>query len=412
MDKKFNKKSRYILKALSDASMEAIAFTKKGRIVLINKAAEQMFQVKLKDVRGKLGAIFFAKESRAEVKNRSVKNLSGKYEAIALRSDGKRFPVEIRVRKMPFYGDVVRSAVIRDVTEQKEMEAELRKFKKITDYGNYCAIITDLSGKILYINDFGAKIHGYKKSSLIGRSIDVLHIEDQIEKSREIYKNISDRERFSSKEVKHKKRNGDIVYLLMSGALIRDKENNPQFLATSSIDMTEIKKAQEKMLSSFMHVGRINRKVNILLDLVNHNLKRKKDIYSLILNSGLRVAEADFCNLYSYEKLKGHFNLLFSFSKNSKKIKFKEFFELKDKKLIRKIIVDKERVQGKKIDKDIKNFCSKIKLTYYLILPLKIRNNLIGVIFIGFKRVDCLTTQELKILELFASQSSQILSVL
>jgi diguanylate cyclase (GGDEF)-like protein len=48
------------------------------------------------------------------------------YEAHMLRSDGTRFPVEVRGRHTQFRGDTVRIAVVRDITDKRRRETELK----------------------------------------------------------------------------------------------------------------------------------------------------------------------------------------------------------------------------------------------------------------------------------------------
>jgi two-component sensor histidine kinase len=69
---------------------------------------------------------FVAPESMELVKSAIRANQLTAYEHVALRKDGTRFAAEIRARPMIVEGRVVRVTAVRDVTERKEAEEQLR----------------------------------------------------------------------------------------------------------------------------------------------------------------------------------------------------------------------------------------------------------------------------------------------
>jgi signal transduction histidine kinase/ActR/RegA family two-component response regulator len=57
------------------------------------------------------------------------------YETIGLKKDGTQFPIEIRPRELHLRGRNIRISVIRDLTEQKNMEEEVLKSKNLQSVG-------------------------------------------------------------------------------------------------------------------------------------------------------------------------------------------------------------------------------------------------------------------------------------
>lgn len=113
------------LRILSEASFEGVAITKAGVIVDTNAVFAAWFGRPPEDLIGEQGLSLFAPEDRDLVKQMSGE--SGRlYEARMLRPDGSRFPVEVRGREANFRGTKVRIAVIRDITERKRREGQLR----------------------------------------------------------------------------------------------------------------------------------------------------------------------------------------------------------------------------------------------------------------------------------------------
>lgn len=114
------------LRVLADASFEGVAITKAGVLVDANPTFASWFGRKPEELIGLSGLSLFAPECLDHVRAKSAQ--SGPfYEAIMLRPDGSRFPVEVRGRDATFHGTTVRIAAIRDVTERKRQEAELRE---------------------------------------------------------------------------------------------------------------------------------------------------------------------------------------------------------------------------------------------------------------------------------------------
>jgi transcriptional regulator with PAS, ATPase and Fis domain len=46
------------------------------------------------------------------------------YEIVGLRKDGSKFPAEVRGKSIPYHGEMVRIAAVRDITERKLFELE------------------------------------------------------------------------------------------------------------------------------------------------------------------------------------------------------------------------------------------------------------------------------------------------
>jgi diguanylate cyclase (GGDEF)-like protein/PAS domain S-box-containing protein len=118
--------SEHRLRVLAEASFEGVAITKAGIVVDANPTFASWFGRSSEDIIGESGLSLFAPESREHVRTRSGQSNSF-YEATMLRPDGTRFPVEVRGRDATFRGATVRIAAVRDVTERKRQEAELRQ---------------------------------------------------------------------------------------------------------------------------------------------------------------------------------------------------------------------------------------------------------------------------------------------
>jgi len=113
-------------RALSEASFEGVAISKQGRIVDCNQTFASWLGRTPAELIGVDGLSAFPPEEREHVAKSSQKS-GTTYETRMLHADGTLFPVEIRGRTATFNGETVRIAVVRDVTEKKQREAELKE---------------------------------------------------------------------------------------------------------------------------------------------------------------------------------------------------------------------------------------------------------------------------------------------
>lgn len=117
--------SQQRLRVLSEASFEGVAITKAGAVVDTNTTLAAWLGREPYELIGLDGLSLFAPEDRELVREKSLQS-DVLYEAHMLRSDGTRFPVEVRGRPTQFRGDTVRIAVVRDITDKRRRETELK----------------------------------------------------------------------------------------------------------------------------------------------------------------------------------------------------------------------------------------------------------------------------------------------
>ena len=113
-------------RVLSEASFEGIALSRNGRIIDCNETFAAWLGRTPEELVGFEGVQAFAAEDREHVAKSSAR-FDLAYEARLVRADGSLLPVEIRGRAATFNGETVRVAVVRDVTEKKLHEADLKQ---------------------------------------------------------------------------------------------------------------------------------------------------------------------------------------------------------------------------------------------------------------------------------------------
>ncbi len=129
---------------LDTASDAILSMGGDQRIVLFNQQAEAMFGYPAHEVIGRPLKILlpprFRKGHKGHVEgfaagSVSRRPMSERTELYGLRKDGKEFPVEITISKLELEGQPVFTAVVREITERKRLEDQLRQSQKLEALG-------------------------------------------------------------------------------------------------------------------------------------------------------------------------------------------------------------------------------------------------------------------------------------
>lgn len=155
-------------KVLADATEEAIFLSEKGYCVETNKTACQMFGYSYEEMVGTFGTLIIAPESQKLVENYMLSGYDKPYEAVGQRKDGTTFPVQLFGKMFEYKGRKARLTTCRDLTQQKQYEAEilrsqhrLMRAEKIAAFGNWEFYLSDNKA----VASEGAKrIYGVKAS--------------------------------------------------------------------------------------------------------------------------------------------------------------------------------------------------------------------------------------------------------
>lgn len=170
-------------------------------------------------------------------------------------------------------------------------------------------------------------------------------------------------------------------------------------------------RSEHQLLESYNHLGMLNRKISVLLDL-DKTARVKKDAGSYILETAINLSQADLGLLYKYnDEEEGRFSLL-SYRGVGKKLgdELRNFSNEAHKFL--SLLVKRQSIM--EVRSDIyKLGCFNInnKVRCYLIIPLLKRKTgkLKGAIFLGYVNDKKLFNQELEFYNVFERHASSAL---
>ena len=119
---------------LADATTDGIAISEGGRIIAVNDSFCRMFRTRESDAMGRHPMEFVAPESRADVGRRVATRFEGLYEAAGIRPDGTTFPIEVSSREIDFERRTSRVALVRDVSERREVDRLKSEFVSVVSH--------------------------------------------------------------------------------------------------------------------------------------------------------------------------------------------------------------------------------------------------------------------------------------
>jgi PAS domain S-box-containing protein len=158
---------------------------------------------------------FLDRELRGQIAAYHAGNPSARYlteEVDALHHEGRVIRVEIAITLMP--GRDGRAAallgVTRDITQRHLTETQLRKLSQVVEQAPLSVVITDLTGRIEYVNPTFTTVTGYTAAEAVGQNPRVLKSgETPREVFREMWSTL-ERGKIWSGELHNRRKNGEI----------------------------------------------------------------------------------------------------------------------------------------------------------------------------------------------------------
>lgn len=157
--------------------------------------------------------------------------------------------VTIELRSAPLRnarGEIVAGIeAVRDVTERKKIEEDLRLFSQAIDEAMDGIQIADLSGSIVYSNRAVEELYGYRDDDLAGRHLGDMNA-DKAYADTVILPSIRQHGRWSG-EVTAKHKNGRSFPVWLSTSLVKNVQGEPVAVVGILRDMTERKRVEEEL---------------------------------------------------------------------------------------------------------------------------------------------------------------------
>ena len=262
---------RYMI--MFESANDAIFILKNDRFIDCNSKAVKMFGCAKQKIINE-GPVFFSPPLQSDGVESSIKAnekiqlaLNGnpqRFEWQHKNFDGKIFDTEVSLIKIEISGQVLLHAIVRDITERKIFEKKIReseeKFRQLFQTSPNIIVISILeNGLIIDINNAGARILGFEKEEMIGKTSIELGVA-KFEMREEMKKIIQRDKKFNLVEQILYKKNGEPLTCLLSGQLLNI--NDRTYLFQTIVDVTKLKHSEEKLMLYQQRLKRLSSELN------------------------------------------------------------------------------------------------------------------------------------------------------
>jgi len=139
------------------------------------------------------------------------------------------------------------AVIFDDVTDRVNAERETRLFKTMSDNAGYGALYTDMEGNLLYINNAYLRMLGYTKDEVLGKSALNFHPSDIQPAPEYLLSILLEKDSITALRRTHLRKDGSEVPTLMNLVLLRDESGQPEYIASTVIDITELAEAEQQI---------------------------------------------------------------------------------------------------------------------------------------------------------------------
>ncbi|PKP29876.1 MAG: hypothetical protein CVT99_15495 [Bacteroidetes bacterium HGW-Bacteroidetes-16] len=271
-------KFRNLINSLPDP---VLVVDSKGRIVYCNENTVNIFDYNIDEMLNRTMEDLIPKHFRelhktlrneyiSEPKSRAMGQ--GK-ELFAQRKDGSEFPTEIMLEPVEINGNQFTLAIVRDITERKKIQNELKLQANLLNNVGQSVIATDLSGNVIYWNNAAEKMYGWSMAEVIGQNIIILTpTQSTREQAAELMKKLSEGESWTGEFIV-KRKDGSSFPALVTDTPILDANGKLTGIIGISSDITERKRAEMELIEAKEKAEESDRLKTAFLNNVSHEIR-------------------------------------------------------------------------------------------------------------------------------------------
>lgn len=239
-------------RTLVDQAVDAFTlFDTRGRILDVNKAAcdslgytrEELLNMSIQDV----DLMAEPTLHRENFWDSAGSGKSFRFESRLRRKNGTVFPVEVSLGNVELDHQKLMLGLSRDITERRRTEDSVRKLSHAIEQSPVSIVITDITGKIEFVNTRFTHVSGYSREEVLGRKPNILKSGvTHPEEYRRLWETISSGGIWRG-QFHNRKKNGDLFWERATIAPIRNSQNVITHYVAVKEDITEHKQLEEEL---------------------------------------------------------------------------------------------------------------------------------------------------------------------
>jgi PAS domain S-box-containing protein len=212
-----------------------------GTLDLLGYTEEEILNLKVFDVDP-----IFPKAAWPSLKARIQTEGAVAFEGVNQTKDGEQIPVNVVVSYLPFEDQEIYFSIARDISAQKEAQAELERLGLAIRQTADGVAIADLDSNIQFANQAWAEMHGYTVEEILGEKLAIFHSQKQLEHEVLPFNEEVNAKGYKEGEVGHMRKDGSTFLTRMTVANIENDEGEPIGLVATTRDITERKRTEAR----------------------------------------------------------------------------------------------------------------------------------------------------------------------
>lgn len=250
-------KSEDRLSGIINSAMDAIiSVDEQQKIVLFNRAAEQMFGYTATQMLGqplsrllpeRFREMHASHIQRFGITGETTRAMGGLNAICGLRQNNEEFPIEASISQIETQGQKLFTVILRDITERVRASERLVEQAALLNQSHEAIVVCDLDGRIRYWSNGAQRLYGWSAEETVGRvARDVLNSGDTARLLDATQRTIEAGE--WNGELRQLTKDGREVVVEGRWSLVRDAAGNAKSILAINTDITEKKRLEANFL--------------------------------------------------------------------------------------------------------------------------------------------------------------------